>query len=135
MKTQREKIILNYFAPHKAMDVIDLYTWLAPDITIVEPEQLPWGGSYHGIQGVGAYMTNVTSNIISEIRLDDVYSCGDTVIAIGWSNGRTIKTGKQFQIRVTQLYTFNQDGKICRVEFFSDMATFLELLEMSQASP
>ncbi|MBK9017454.1 MAG: hypothetical protein IPM82_27300 [Saprospiraceae bacterium] len=97
MKTQREKIILNYFSPHKAMDVVDLYAWLDPGVTIVEPEGLPWGGSYHGIQGVGNYMINVTKSILSEIKLDEVYSCGDKVVAIGWSSGKAMKKGKAFK--------------------------------------
>ncbi|GEM_PF-2798924 len=134
MKTQREKAILNYFSPHKALDVIDLYNFLAPDVTIVEPESLPWGGNYNGMQGVARYMTNVTDNILSEIELDDVYSCGDKVVAIGWSHGRVVKTGRSFHIRVTQLYTFNENNKISRVEFLSDLPAFFEALGLQFSS-
>lgn len=135
MKTQREKLILNYFSPHKAMDVVDLYNWLDPEVTIVEPEALPWGGSYYGLKGVGAYMANITQSILSEIKLDDVYSCGDKVVAIGWSSGKAIKSGKSFQIRVTQLFTFNQNNKISRVEFYADLPAFVELLELNPTPP
>jgi ketosteroid isomerase-like protein len=134
MKTQREKAIYNYFSPHMVKDVADLYAMLATDITIVEPEVLPWGGNYHGLQGVGNYMVNVSQSIMSEITLDEVYSCGDKVVAIGWSSGRTLKSGKPFQIRVTQLFTFNEENKINRVEFLADLPAFAEALELNFSS-
>lgn len=134
MKTQREKIILNYFDPHKSLDVVDMYNWLSPDITISEPDELPWGGQYHGLTGVGNYLTKVTMNIISEIQLEEVYTCGELVIAIGRSKGKVRKTGQPFDIRVTQLFTFTNDNKINRVEFLSDLSAFQQLLEV-QPSP
>ncbi len=134
MKTQREKIIQNYFDPHKSMDVVDMYNWLAPDITISEPDELPWGGQYHGLTGVGSYLTRVTQNIISEIKLEEVYTCGELVVAIGRSQGKVRKTGRPFDIRVTQLFSFNNDDKINRVEFLSDMSSFLELFETQPSS-
>jgi ketosteroid isomerase-like protein len=134
MKTQREKIILNYFDPHKSLDVVDMYNWLSPDITISEPDELPWGGQYHGLTGVGTYLTKVTLNIISEIKVEEVYTCGELVIAIGRSKGKVRKTGRPFDIRVTQLFTFTEDNKINRVEFLSDLPAFMELLE-TQPSP
>ncbi len=129
MKTQREKIILNYFDPHKSLDVVDMYNWLSPDITISEPDELPWGGQYHGMTGVGTYLTKVTLSIISEIKVEEVYTCGELVIAIGRSKGKVRKTGKPFDIRVTQLFTFSADNRINRVEFLSDLSTFLEILD------
>ncbi|MBI1225047.1 MAG: hypothetical protein GC192_07390 [Bacteroidetes bacterium] len=134
MKTQREKIILNYFSPHKSLDVVDMYNWLSPDITISEPDELPWGGQYHGLTGVGAYLTKITMNVISEIQLEEVYTCGELVIAIGRSVGKVRKTGQPFDIRVTQLFTFTDDNKINRVEFLSDLSAFQQLLEV-QPSP
>ena len=133
MKTLREKIILNYFAPHKALDVVDMYQWLAPDITIHEPEQLPWGGCYRGLKGVGEYLSIVTGHILSEIVLDEIYSCGDLVVAIGQSRGRVVKTGKRFNIRVTQIFTFNEHNKISKVEFLADLPAFFSALEGSQS--
>jgi len=134
MKTQREKIILNYFDPHKSLDVVDMYNWLSPDITISEPDELPWGGQYHGLTGVGSYLTKVTQNIISEIKLEEIYTCGELVIAIGRSQGKVRKTGRSFDIRVTQLFTFNDEDKINRVEFLADMSSFLELFETQPSS-
>ncbi len=131
MKSHREKIIRNYFDPHKAMDVVDMYSWLAPDITIFESENLPWGGQYRGLKGVGEYLANVTRNIISEIKLDEIYSCGQKVIAIGRSNGKVKATGRPFNIRVTQLFTFNENDKISKVEFLADLPAFMAVLDQS----
>lgn len=134
MKTQREKVIQNYFDPHKSLDVVDLYNWLSPDITISEPDELPWGGQYHGLTGVGSYLNNVTQSIISEIKLEEVYTCGELVIAIGRSQGRVRRTGKAFDIRITQLFAFNDDDKINRVEFLADLPAFFEALEIKQST-
>lgn len=135
MKTQREKIILNYFAPHKSLDVVDMYNWLAPDVIISEADELPWGGQYHGLTGVGSYLTKVTQNIISEIKLEEIYTCGELVVAIGRSQGRVRQTGKQFDVRVTQLYTFSAENKINRVEFLSDLPAFQAVLTEKAADP
>ncbi|MCB0519181.1 MAG: nuclear transport factor 2 family protein [Lewinellaceae bacterium] len=135
MKSQREKIILNYFAPNRTLDVVDMYSWLSPDITISEPEMLPWGGRYKGLTGVGEYLTKVTQSILSEIQLEEVYSCGDKVVAIGRSNGKVRKNGRPFNIRVTQLFTFNPDNKISQVEFLADLPSFLEVLEEKLPAP
>ena len=135
VKSQREKIILNYFAPHKSMDVVDMYSWLDPGIIIHEPEQLPWGGSYHGLKGVGEYMTNITRSIISEIVIEEIYTCGEKVVTIGRSNGKVKKTGIRFDIRVTQLFTFNEANKVARVDFLSDLPAFLAVLQANLPAP
>ncbi len=129
MKTQREKIVLNYFAPHKSMDVVDMYNWLAPDITISEADELPWGGQYHGLAGVGTYLTKVSQSIESEIKVEEIYTCGELVVAISRSKGSVRRTGKPFNVRVTQLFSFNPDNKINRVEFLTDLPTIMASLE------
>ncbi len=135
MESQREKIIINYLSPNKTLDVVDMYGWLAPDITIQEPELLPWGGRYEGLAGVGEYLIKVTENIISEIQLDEVYSCGDKVVAIGRSFGKVRKSGQPFNIRVTQLFSFNSENKINQVEFLADLPAFMEVLQEKMAAP
>ena len=132
MKSQRENIIINYLSPNKALDVVDMYGWLSPDIVIQEPEMLPWGGRYEGLAGVGAYLIKVTESIISEIQLEEVYSCGDKVVAIGRSLGKVRRSGQKFNIRVTQLFSFNEENKINQVEFLADLPAFMEVLRVGE---
>lgn len=135
MKSIREKIIISYFSPHTALDVVDMYNWLDQNITICEADGLPWSGHYQGLQGVGDYMSNVTRSIISEIKIEEVYSCGDKVIAIGRSVGKVVKTGRPFDIRMTQLFTFSDGNKIRKVEFLADIPAFKAALDENHPGP
>lgn len=127
-KSQREKFIFNYFSPHTALELVDIYHWLSPEITICESSQLPWGGQYRGLKGVGEFMSNVLDHVTYEIRLEEVYSCGEKVVAIGRTKGNVRSSGAPFDIRLTQLFTFDQFNKISKVEFLADLAAFLEIL-------
>ena len=128
MYSKREKIIRNYFNPQGSFDFEDLYNYLSPDVILYETEGLPWSGVYYGINGLGDFMAKVTRYIISEIKIEEIYSCGDQVVTIGKSIGRVVKTQRPFGIRVVQIFTFDDQDKIKKVVCLADLKAFQEIL-------
>jgi ketosteroid isomerase-like protein len=128
MKTRRERIITNYYSPHSAREVSDLYSLLTEDVSLSVPEVLPWGGNYYGLKGIGVFLTRLTSSILTDILIEETFTCGDKVIAIGRSKGRVVATGNRYDVRIMHVYTFNEEDKICRGEFYMDTVAMLEAL-------
>lgn len=128
MEPQRETIIRNYFDPQSSFNFEDLYDWLAPDVVVVEAEGLPWSGIYYGRKGVGDYMSQITLYIISQVELEEVFSCNNQVVAIGKSVGMVVRTKQPFSIGLVILFTFDETDKIKKVQFLRNLRALQEVL-------
>lgn len=130
--SQREKIIFNYFCPHAALDLLDIYQWLSPEIVICTSGQLPGGRQYHGLNGVGDFIGKVTKKLSCEIQLEEIFSSGEQVIAIGRTKGRIYSTGRPFDYCLTQFFTFDPFNKIRKIELLTDSAAVRYSLKENQ---
>ncbi|MEK7253538.1 MAG: nuclear transport factor 2 family protein, partial [Bacteroidota bacterium] len=126
MKTSSLEIIRNFFSPRQPQDVARTYRLFAEDVLICDSKQLPWGGCYRGLQGVGNLLSRMAQSILAEVQLEKMYLLGGQIHAEGRSWGRALATGKRFDVRIAQRYTFNENNKISHVEIFSATPALLE---------
>ena len=99
-----------------ALAATDLETILAitdPGIEVVQTDALPWGGEFHGHDGLGDFFGKLTGTIASRVTIDEMFSAGDQVVQIGRTAGTVKATGAEFDIREVHVLTVRA-GKIVR---------------------
>ena len=97
-----------------------------PEIEWVDQESLPWGGVHHGHDEFAAHMQSFGANF-EEFRVEprEFLDAGDRVVVTGRFAGRG--GGGEFDVGV--VYTWElRDGKVARVEGYTDTARVLEAL-------
>jgi ketosteroid isomerase-like protein len=101
-----------------------------PDIEMVEPPSVPFGGVY---RGVDAYLTmrNRTAELWEQTLTDDhIWEVTDSDIIVKYSSMQFVAraTNRVARFPSVQVIWF-RDGRICRVEvFFQDSGVLLETL-------
>jgi ketosteroid isomerase-like protein len=105
-------------------DVPALVTGLAPDIAWVEPEGLPYGGTYHGRDAV---LNNVFACFPTEwddlvVDPAEIVPAGDVVFALGHYRGRSRATGKAMVTRFVHVWRLH-DGVPVHFETVMDTYT------------
>jgi ketosteroid isomerase-like protein len=87
---------------------------------------LPWVGSRKGKQEVAEFFTQVNENIeFLKFEPREFVAEGDKVLAVGYWEGKSRKTGKVASSEWVMLFVF-RNGKVCEHKEFSDTYTAVE---------
>lgn len=103
-------------------DIPAAFSRFAADVEFVQSEEVPWGGTYHGIEGAQAFFARLTGAVTSVVTVDRFIDAGDSVVAIGWTRGTVNATGRRFDVPIAHVWTVT-DGQVVRVRFFIDNPT------------
>jgi ketosteroid isomerase-like protein len=117
-------------------DVAGVLAAYDPEIVIRDAESLPYGGTYHGLEGAkqhieGAAQTwNPFKPSSAERKLDAVFlDSGEYVIALWRLKGLEVSSGKKLDSPTINVYKM-RDGKIVESQmFYSDTAAIVQFLE------
>jgi uncharacterized protein len=103
---------------------------LSPDIAWTEAEGFPYGGTYHGPQGVltGVFMRLGTEWDGFAAVPDEFIDGGETVVVLGKYSGKYKATGKSFQANFAHVWKM-QDGKAARFTQYTDTLLVHRALE------
>ena len=58
-----------------------------PAVTVWQTEQLPWGGSYEGIDGFVAFFMKIRETITSAVETEEIFEAGEHVVQRGRTRG------------------------------------------------
>lgn len=100
---------------------------VAPDIVIEQSDQLPWGGRYEGIDGLGRFYTVLMSHVTSAIVFECFLDAGDHVVAIGRTQGTTVANAQPFDIPIAHLWKI-ANNRIVQFRPYIDNPTMLAAL-------
>lgn len=103
-------------------DIAAAFSRFAADVELVQSEEVPWGGTYHGIEGAQAFFAGLIGAITSVVTVDRFIDAGDSVVAIGWTRGTVNATGRRFDVPIAHVWTV-RDGQVVRVRFYIDNPT------------
>jgi ketosteroid isomerase-like protein len=109
----------------------DLETVLAltaPDIVVEQDPALPWGGRYHGHDGLGEFVLKLLGAIDSAVTIHEMYAAGDQVVQYGRTAGTVRANGCQFDIPECHIWTV-RDGKAITATYLIDSAAMLHALD------
>ncbi len=89
------------------------------------PEPIPFGGIYHGPDGVRQYMARIAETLDIELfEIDEVLAAGDRVVVVGRETSRFKQTGRRYHmdwVHVNRL----RDGRIVHMREYNDTAAML----------
>ncbi len=90
------------------------------------PEDIPYAGTFRGRDGVREFMEMIGQYVTAEeFVVDEVFSVGDRVIALGHERMLVKKTGKTFSMGWADIYTI-RDGRIVRFTEYTDTGAMLK---------
>jgi len=101
----------------------------AQDVEWHEPEGAPFGGVYHGVQEL---VDRLITPLMEEVpdfatTAEQFIADGDTVVVVARMGGTVKATGATFSTPLVVVYEV-RDGKITRVQTFSDTAKVREAM-------
>jgi ketosteroid isomerase-like protein len=110
-------------------DVEALLGLLAHNVAWHAPETLPWGGTWHGRDGVHTYFEVLDEHLEHGWGdVDEYLEAGGRVVVLGRLRGRARVTGAEFEARFVQVWDF-QDGVAVTFETVVDSALILAALQ------
>ena len=99
------------------------FTWENP-----LPDHIPFGGVYHGADGLWAYLTGLSAAIeMGPLEWDDIVCEGNIAVCIGVEADTLVKaTAKRYTMPCVHVLRFNDDGKIVHVREYNDTKEMIE---------
>jgi ketosteroid isomerase-like protein len=122
MSRNRESAAAMY-AAFKRGDIDFIFAGLDENVEWVfqgDPGQIPWAGSYRGIDGVREFFGKLAGNSSQhELVNVDWVDGGEKVVALGSFNA-VASTGRPFSFNWAHVWTFNSSGKAVRFVDYTD---------------
>ncbi len=86
------------------------------------PSCVPFGGVYHGVEGLGTYLRGLLEAIeMSPLHFDEMIATDRTVAAIGVEEDTLVpSTGKRYSMPFVHIIRFNEAGKVTHVREYND---------------
>src|SRR4029077_19917706 len=98
-----------------------------PGMEVVQTPLLPWGGEFHGHDGLGEFFGQLTGAISSRVTIHNVFAAGDQVVQVGRTAGTVNATGAEFDVDEVHVLTL-RDGKVVRFAATIDTPAMLDAL-------
>jgi ketosteroid isomerase-like protein len=125
------EIIARLYEALARRDLPAIMSLIDPQIIVSQTELLPWGGQYHGIEGVQQFFTRLFQSVESQLAVEEFVDAGDRVIVIGTTRGRVKATGAPFNVRAVHVWAVKGDRGI-RFEPNVDTPKLLEALRQGK---
>ena len=109
-------------------DVAGMLAVTSPDIEIYQSQSLPWGGRYHGHQGLLEFLAKVRAGLDSQVEIGELYVAGDDVIQVGRTRGVTTGTRTPFDAAEVHVWRVT-DGRIGSLSVYADTDRLREALQ------
>jgi ketosteroid isomerase-like protein len=124
-------IITEMYAAAQRGDLQSFFAAMSPDLVVVEPRFLPYGGTYRGIDGLQLLMGEVTKILdMGALKVKRVIADGDHVL--GFITVPLL--AKDSEVELLE-YSILRDGKVVEIRlFFHDLGTF-QLHQATSAAP
>jgi enamine deaminase RidA (YjgF/YER057c/UK114 family)/ketosteroid isomerase-like protein len=109
-------------AAYEAWDGEDqgrLAALLAQDAEAHQDTAIPWGAEARGRDAFLRYAAGVKRQLDANATVEQLYPCGDDVVAVGHSAGAVRATGGRFDVRFVHVWTV-RDGRISRFVAYVD---------------
>lgn len=108
-------------------DQATILSLIDPGIDIQQTDQLPWGGSYRGPQGMLAFFEKLLNNVESKLAIEKFVDAGNDVVMVGRTQGQTRAKNTPFDVTAIHVWTI-RDGKVVGFHPYIDTPAMLEAL-------
>jgi uncharacterized protein len=121
------EVVESIYAAMAARDYDRLFALADPEMEITQDPRLPWGGEYHGHDGLASFAFALTGTINSAVAMHGLFAADDEVIQMGRTQGTVVATGVPFDIPEVHRWKV-RDGKAVAVHFAIDTEAMLSVL-------
>jgi ketosteroid isomerase-like protein len=116
--------IKDLYAAFYVGDVPKILAMMSPDVDWIQycPEPIPFGGHYHGHDGIVQFFTKVGQNAeVEKYETREFQVAGNMVIVEGWQRVKARATGKVWETNFVHIYTF-ENGFVVKVrEYYNTL--------------
>jgi ketosteroid isomerase-like protein len=128
MSQQNIHVVRSLYAAFFRRDFVAIAQLVAPDLEISQSSELPWGGTYRGIDGLQQFFGKLTSHLDnSALPIERFLDAGDHVVVIGRTQGTVRATQKPFDVPLAHVWQI-KEGRAVRFAPFIDHPTMLASL-------
>jgi uncharacterized protein len=121
--------VRSVYAAMARRDAEELAEALAHDIEWTLPENLPWGGTHHGPDGIHAMVELHAEHVEgSWFDPDDFLDAGDRIVVLGRARGCVKATGEEFEVPFAHVWGLS-DGVPSHFVGYVDTAPITAALE------
>ena len=122
------ELVQSIYAAFFRRDMPAITERLSPDFEVIQSTQLPWGGHYHGIDGLQQFFGKLTTLLNnSALPIDRYLDAGDHVVAIGRTQGTVKSNNKPFDVPLAHVWHI-KNGRAVRFTPYIDNPTMLACL-------
>lgn len=108
-------------------DLDAIRTAIAPDFTMTQTDQLPWGGTRQGPDGFFGFLSTLLSHIDPTLEIEQLIDAGDHIVEIGHSRGTVLAHGNSFRVREIHAWTL-RDSLVTSYRVYVDTPAMLAAL-------
>lgn len=126
--TEKTELLARTYRAIAERDLETVIAMVDPSITIWQTEELPWGGSYVGLDGFAEFFGKLAGTINSTVAVEEIYEAGDHVVQIGFTRGTVNATGVAFDVREAHVWEIC-DGKAVSFRSYIDTPAMLAALD------
>ncbi|MDF1504267.1 nuclear transport factor 2 family protein [Roseisolibacter sp. H3M3-2] len=112
-------LVHDLYAAFGRRDLAAIAALVSPDCAIRQTTELPWGGHYHGHEGLREFFARLTGAIDARFTPESVFAAGEQVVAVGHTRGAARASGRAFEIAAVHVWTV-ADGRATRFEAYID---------------
>jgi ketosteroid isomerase-like protein len=114
------QVVQNVYDAFALRDPITIQANFSEDVVVRQFGDVPWGGEYHGHEGMLTFLLKLVENIDSEVTLLERFAAGDKVVQTGRTRGKVKANGNPFDIPIVHVWTI-RDGLAIRYEAYIDV--------------
>ena len=127
MSTSNVELVAGFYRSAAEGDFDTVLAMLDPDVTVWQTEELPWGGSYEGIDGFIEFFGKLRESIESKVDIEEVFEAGEHVVQMGHTRGTVNANGVAFDVREVHVWGV-RDGKLLSLRSHIDTPAMLAAL-------
>lgn len=110
MSQENVALIQSLYTAFARRDMTAIFKLASPDIHIHQSAELPWGGKYHGHEGLREFLAGLAAHLDNTgLPIDRYLDADNHVIAIGRTEGTVRASGKPFDVPLAHVWTI-EDG-------------------------
>src|SRR4051812_35430813 len=122
------ELIQQIYSAMERRDLTAIPQMFDSEIQISQTELLPWGGRYKGMSGAMDFFGRLMANVQSKIETERFIDAGETIVQIGHTIGKTVRSGKEFRIAEVHVWKV-KNGKAVSMEAYIDTPGMLDALK------
>ena len=127
MLSTNTALVNRIYEAHENRDEQTFLSLLSRDIHVTQSVDLPWGGTFQGLDGARYFFRIIDRHIDNSIAIERILDGGERVAVIGRALGTTRKSGRPFDVPVVHIWEIRKALAV-RLEVVIDMPTMLTAL-------